>query len=54
MFLGMMSAGKFITNRVQRAIDTWLQKGRWKVEVFADGDPSSLFVPPGLDFGIVT
>uniref|UniRef100_F6ZQD4 Hexosyltransferase n=1 Tax=Ciona intestinalis TaxID=7719 RepID=F6ZQD4_CIOIN len=50
----MMSAEKFIDNRVQRALDTWLQKGSWKVEVFADATPDSLQVPAGLDFNIVT
>ena len=49
-----MSAGKFINNRVQRALDSWLRKGNWKVEVFADGDISRLLVPSGLDFNIVT
>ena len=50
----MMSAGKFIENRVQRALDTWLQHGKWKVEVFAAGDLSQVLVPQGLDFNIVT
>nr|XP_002130637.1 chondroitin sulfate synthase sqv-5 isoform X1 [Ciona intestinalis] len=54
IYLGMMSAEKFIDNRVQRALDTWLQKGSWKVEVFADATPDSLQVPAGLDFNIVT
>ncbi|XP_039250786.2 chondroitin sulfate synthase 1-like [Styela clava] len=54
IYLGMMSASKFLTTRVQRNIDTWLQKGGWKVEVFADADPSLLRVPPGLDINVVT
>ena len=51
---GMMSASKFINNRVQRALNTWLRKGSWKVEVFADGDISQLLVPSGLDVNVVT
>lgn len=54
IYLGMMSASKFLTTRVQRNVDTWLQKGGWKVEVFADADSSLLKVPPGLDLTVVT
>ncbi|XP_076812563.1 chondroitin sulfate synthase 1-like [Clavelina lepadiformis] len=54
IYIGMMSAEKFVDNRVQRAIDTWMQKGGWKVEVFAHANSSVLSVPPGLDFSIVT
>uniref|UniRef100_H2ZJ81 Fringe-like glycosyltransferase domain-containing protein n=1 Tax=Ciona savignyi TaxID=51511 RepID=H2ZJ81_CIOSA len=54
IYIGMMSAEKFLNNRVQRAVDTWLQKGGWKIEVFADATPDQLKVPVGLDFNIVT
>ena len=49
-----MSAGKYVTSRVQRALNTWLPKGSWKVEAFAVGDRKMLSVPPELDFNIVT
>jgi len=54
LILGMMSAGKFVSTRVQRALDTWLQKGGWKIEVFADAKPSLMQVPSGVDAKIVT
>ena len=48
-----MSAGKYITSRVQPALDSWLQKGGWKVEAYADPHSSILDVPYGLDFKVV-
>nr|CAB3230912.1 chondroitin sulfate synthase 1-like [Phallusia mammillata] len=54
IYLGMMSAGKYVTSRAQRALDTWLQKGGWKVEIFADASASLLTIPTGLDANIVT
>ena len=53
-FSGMMSASKYVSSRVQRALNSWLAKGQWKVEIFADFNPSLIAVPPELDFAIVT
>ena len=49
----MMSAGKYIVPRVQPALDSWLQKGGWKVETYADPHASTIEIPFGLDFKIV-
>ena len=49
----MMSARKYLTNRVQEALKCWLSKGEWKVEVFANPGDIKLITPPGLDFNIV-
>lgn len=54
LFPGMMSSSKYLSSRVQRNVDTWAQKGGWRIDVFTDPGPSHLQVPEGLNINIVT
>ena len=48
-----MSAKKYLVSRVQEAVDAWLSRGDWKVQVFADPGDLRIFTPEGFDFSIV-
>ena len=48
-----MSAKKYLVSRVQEAVDAWLSRGDWKVQVFADPGDLRIITPDGFDFSIV-
>lgn len=54
IYIGMMSSAKYLSTRVQRNVDTWAQKGGWKIDVFTSPGLSQLRVPKDLNLDIIT
>lgn len=50
----MMSSAKYLSTRVQRNVDTWAQKGGWKIDVFTSPGSSLLRLPKYLNLDIIT